>query len=95
MIRPRPLDVNRMWGRTTLFFFLQGVGTVAEEAWEMKSGFKVGGVMGWLWTYGWLSLTGVLASDMWFRLGTANSFASMRLTEPLVEGLVGAIERWS
>lgn len=54
------LDLKRMTG----FFVLQGVGCLLEETFENFTGRKVRGLLGWVWTMGWLLTTGTQAADV-------------------------------
>lgn len=92
LVRSFPFDDDRMWGRTTLFFLLQGVGTIAEEAWENSTGWKVTGIEGYIWTYSWMTLTGMLASDVWFSFGIAASHCTLGMSGYLIDGLVEIVE---
>ncbi|KIK18576.1 hypothetical protein PISMIDRAFT_180257 [Pisolithus microcarpus 441] len=51
------------------FFVLNGVGVLLEQAWAKKTGRRVGGVWGWIWTFSWLTLWGLPVVDEWARVG--------------------------
>ncbi|KAF8124321.1 hypothetical protein EV363DRAFT_1354174 [Boletus edulis] len=45
------------------FWVMNGVGVVLERVWTNTTGRRVGGVWGWVWTFGWLALWGVWVVD--------------------------------
>ncbi|PWN52814.1 hypothetical protein IE53DRAFT_302303, partial [Violaceomyces palustris] len=50
-----------MWPtKTGAFFVLQGAGTLAEHGFQAWSGRRVGGILGWIWVYTWMTWTGLL-----------------------------------
>ncbi|KAI5984668.1 membrane bound O-acyl transferase family-domain-containing protein, partial [Pisolithus albus] len=51
------------------FFVLNGVGMLLEQAWAKKTGRRVGGVWGWIWTFSWMTLLGLPVVDEWARVG--------------------------
>ena len=51
------------------FWVMNGVGVVLERIWTKTTGRRVGGVRGWTWTFGWLSLWGILVADEWAKVG--------------------------
>jgi len=57
-------------GQGALFFFtMQGVGVVLEHLWTKTTGRRVRGVLGWLWTIGWLTVWGNDFVDRSVRIG--------------------------
>jgi len=52
-----------------LFFTMQGVGVVLEHLWTKMTGRRVRGVLGWLWTIGWLTVWGNDFIDRSVRIG--------------------------
>ena len=58
-------------GPTFLFFFSQGLAIVLEQLFSQITGYKVGGISGWLWTYSFLLLGGMVPMDIWFRYGVS------------------------
>ncbi|KAH7884617.1 membrane bound O-acyl transferase family-domain-containing protein [Phlebopus sp. FC_14] len=55
------------------FFIMHGVGVVLEYAWGKTTGRRVGGVLGWLWTFTWFMTWGCLMVDSWARRGLMGS----------------------
>jgi len=55
------------------FFFMHGIGVVMEHAWKQATGRRVGGIIGWLWTFSWLVLWGHPIVDAWARRGLLGS----------------------
>jgi hypothetical protein len=51
------------------FWVMNGVGVVLERIWTKTTGRRLGGVWGWVWTFGWLSLWGILVVDEWAKVG--------------------------
>ncbi|KAH0833888.1 membrane bound O-acyl transferase family-domain-containing protein [Lanmaoa asiatica] len=51
------------------FWIMNGVGVVLERVWKATTGRPVGGVLGWMWTFGWLALWGVPAVNEWAKTG--------------------------
>lgn len=55
------------------FFMMMGVGVVLERVWGKMTGKKVGGPIGWIWTFAWLLFWGQLAVDAWGQAGMISS----------------------
>ncbi|KAG6328657.1 hypothetical protein ID866_10432 [Astraeus odoratus] len=53
------------------FFFMMGVGVILELAWATAYGSAPSGVIGWLWTFGWVALWGNRLADAWLLRGAA------------------------
>ena len=51
------------------FFLLQAVGMVMEYAWKKATGKRVGGIIGFLWAFSFLIVTGHMIADVWVRRG--------------------------
>ncbi|KAI9462722.1 membrane bound O-acyl transferase family-domain-containing protein [Boletus coccyginus] len=51
------------------FFVMHGVGVAMEHAWKRATGRRVGGIIGWLWTFSWHILWGHVIVDAWARRG--------------------------
>ncbi|KAL1743008.1 membrane bound O-acyl transferase family-domain-containing protein [Schizophyllum fasciatum] len=64
--------------RISVFFLMMAVGISLEDAWRRWTGRGVGGLVGWLWTFGWLLGWGHflveaycqkgIAGALWFRI---------------------------
>jgi len=81
--------------RVTLFFVLQGVGIILENAWKRLTGRRVSGVVGWVWTAFFVLVLGQMAMDAWAIGGLAGAVfvprkLSMirRVVFPAIRGLV-------
>lgn len=55
--------------RVSVFFTMMAVGIALEDGWRRASGRRVGGVSGWLWTFGWLIGWGHLLVEAYCRKG--------------------------
>ncbi|KAL4066745.1 hypothetical protein J3A83DRAFT_4259327 [Scleroderma citrinum] len=53
------------------FFFMMGVGVLLESMWIAACGKSPSGVIGWLWTFGWLALWGNHIANAWLVRGVA------------------------
>ena len=51
------------------FFFLNAVGMIMEYAWKKATGKRVGGIIGFLWAFSFLTVTGNIFVDVWARRG--------------------------
>ncbi|KAI6014179.1 membrane bound O-acyl transferase family-domain-containing protein [Pisolithus marmoratus] len=51
------------------FFAVHGIGLLLERAWAKKTGHRVRGVYGWIWTFSWLTLWGLPVVDEWAKAG--------------------------
>ena len=51
------------------FFLMMGVGIVLERAWKYMTGYRVGGIFGWVWTFVWLIGWWHLLFDLYCRKG--------------------------
>ncbi|KAN0065413.1 hypothetical protein ACQY0O_001249 [Thecaphora frezii] len=75
--------------QTGVFFLLQGVAVLLEQAWQDVTGRRVRGFYGWIWTMGFLILTGTMPTDEWTRRGLALSWVfTPKYTRPVVDRLV-------
>ncbi|KAG9308680.1 hypothetical protein JVU11DRAFT_11637 [Chiua virens] len=75
------------------FWVMCGVGVVLERVWKKSMGRSVGGILGWIWTFGWLALWGVPVVDEWAksgRLGTLSLPGNFAPSLPLVT----FVQRW-
>ena len=77
----------------TLFFTMMGVGCILEVIWREKTGFKVGGPVGWLWSMVWLFFWGSFIVDAWARRGLVTTKTSEDNTRPSVYW-VKVVQRW-
>ena len=64
------------------FWVMNGVGVVLERVWSQTTGRQVGGVLGWMWTFGWLALWGVWVVDEWAKAGRFGAFILPGELEP-------------
>ena len=55
------------------FWVMSSVGVVLERLWTRWTGRRVGGVLGWIWTFGWLAVWGVWVVDEWAKAGRFGS----------------------
>lgn len=62
--------------RTTKFFLLCGVGIALELIFRKLSGYRVKGILGWIWLWGWFSHWCEIFMDSWFEKGVG--LAGMR-----------------
>ncbi|KAH9929801.1 uncharacterized protein B0H18DRAFT_931061 [Fomitopsis serialis] len=51
--------------RVVLFFVLQGVAILLENAYKRYTGRRVGGIAGWCWTAIWVVVLGQMCTDAW------------------------------
>lgn len=51
------------------FWVMNSVGVILERIWTKKTGRRVGGVVGRVWTFGWLLLWGVWVVNEWTKAG--------------------------
>ena len=51
------------------FWLMNAVGMVLERIWTKNTARRVGGVWGWIWTFGWMSLWGIWVVDEWAKVG--------------------------
>ena len=51
------------------FWLMNAVGMVLERIWTKNTARRVGGVWGWMWTFGWMSLWGIWVVDEWAKVG--------------------------
>ena len=63
--------------RITMFFLMMGVGVALEGLWTKRTGLKVGGIIGWLWTVLWMLLWGNILVDGVYRRGLFRTAESM------------------
>ncbi|KAI0067201.1 hypothetical protein BV25DRAFT_1819506 [Artomyces pyxidatus] len=77
----------------TLFFVMMGVGCALEGVWKEKTGLKVRGVVGWVWTMTWLIVWGSLIVDAWARRGLIISKMSPDSQRPALYW-VKVVQRW-
>lgn len=78
-------------------FGMMGPGILAERAFWWWTGKRVGGVVGWLWTMGWLLLWGNIMFDAFARAGGLDDWSPIAGTVPLgllVERLVHTFDSW-
>ena len=57
------------------FWVMSSVGVVLERLWTRWTGRRVGGVWGWMWTFGWLAVWGVWMMDEWAKAGRFGSLS--------------------
>ena len=55
------------------FFLLNAVGMIMEFAWKKATGKHVSGIIGFLWTFFFLIVTGNIFVDVWARRGLLGS----------------------
>ncbi|KIJ66734.1 hypothetical protein HYDPIDRAFT_174116 [Hydnomerulius pinastri MD-312] len=55
------------------FFVMHGLGVMMEYTWKKATGKRVGGVLGWLWTFSWFVIWGNFIVDVWARRGLIGS----------------------
>ncbi|KAF8438370.1 hypothetical protein L210DRAFT_3646664 [Boletus edulis BED1] len=67
------------------FWVMNSVGVVLERVWKKTTGRRVGGVWGWMWTFGWLGLWGVWVVDAWAMSGRFGALSLPGEFEPSVE----------
>ena len=77
----------------TFFFVMMGVGCVLELLWREKTGLKVRGPWGWLWTMVWLFFWGSWIVDAWARRGLIISKMSADGARPALYW-VKVAQRW-
>jgi hypothetical protein len=90
-----------MWGAgvgtelssVTFFFFMMGVGCVLEVFWRQKTGFKVQGPLGWLWTMMWMFFWGSWVVDAWARRGLVISKMSPDNARPALYWVM-VVQKW-
>ena len=51
------------------FWVMNSLGVVLERLWMKRTGRRVGGVWGRIWTFGWLAVWGVWMVDEWAKAG--------------------------
>ena len=51
------------------FFLLHAVGMIMEYAWKRATGKHVGGIIGFVWAFSYLIVTGSIFMDVWARKG--------------------------
>ena len=51
------------------FFLMMGVGCIMETLFKKATGMKVHGLVGWMWTMGWMIGWGIPMIDAWARRG--------------------------
>ncbi|KAL0564012.1 hypothetical protein V5O48_018044 [Marasmius crinis-equi] len=56
------------WGMIG-FFMAMGIGIILENLWKRTTGRKVGGAVGWMWTFTWLLGWANILIDGWARKG--------------------------
>ncbi|KAG7442892.1 uncharacterized protein BT62DRAFT_988546 [Guyanagaster necrorhizus] len=61
------------WATMGGYFIIQGVGVVLEGIWKKVTGYRVGGILGWLWTVAWVVGWGNIVIDAWARAGLIGS----------------------
>ncbi|KAF8632235.1 hypothetical protein AX15_001987 [Amanita polypyramis BW_CC] len=59
--------------RVSIFFLMMGIGVVLENAWKDRTGYKVGGILGKVWTGIWLVGWSHLLIDVYCRKGVVAS----------------------
>ena len=74
------------------FWMVNGVGIVLERVWTKTTGRRVGGALGWMWTFGWLALWGIWVVDEWAKSGRLGVWGLPGDFEPSV-ALVGFVRR--
>ncbi|KAK7032994.1 MBOAT-2 domain-containing protein [Favolaschia claudopus] len=69
-----------LWGmgtgwdvRVVYFFLMMGVGVILEGFWRRLTGKRVGGRVGWVWTFGWIVGWGPLFADPFCLSGIMDS----------------------
>jgi hypothetical protein len=77
----------------TLFFLMMGVGCVLEGIWREKTGSKVQGPWGWLWSMVWWVFWGSWLVDAWARRGLTTSKMSADVARPALYW-VHVVQRW-
>ncbi|KAF8836145.1 hypothetical protein BDN67DRAFT_974581 [Paxillus ammoniavirescens] len=85
-----------LW-RMLVSFGMMALGVVGERAFRQWTGRKVGGLVGWVWTMGWVNLWGALMVDGWARAGMfgCSSFVdSATPVRALVERTVMDFDVW-
>ncbi|KAG2050709.1 hypothetical protein BDR06DRAFT_939961 [Suillus hirtellus] len=55
------------------FFIMQAVGLILEDIWKKRTGLRVDGFWGSLWTWLWLVFWGTFMIDAWARVGLIGS----------------------
>jgi hypothetical protein len=55
------------------FFMMNGVGILLEQAWRKFTGYRVGGMLGGIWSYIWIISWNQLFVDAWARTGVFGS----------------------
>ncbi|KAF5327767.1 hypothetical protein D9619_004551 [Psilocybe cf. subviscida] len=56
------------------FFIMMGVGTLLERRWKKATGYPVRGILGWLWTFTWVSIWGLFLVEGWVTRGLGGSY---------------------
>ncbi|KAG9308682.1 hypothetical protein JVU11DRAFT_11639 [Chiua virens] len=74
------------------FWVMNGVGVVLERVWKRTTGRRVGGVLGWMWTFGWLTLWGISFVEANARVGRFAAWTVIGGFEPSL-ALVGFVRR--
>ena len=77
----------------TFFFLMMGVGCVLEAVWREKTGSKVQGPWGWLWSMAWMFFWGSWIVDAWARRGLIISKMSADGARPALYWVYVA-QRW-
>lgn len=75
------------------FWVMNSVGVMLERMWKAATGRRVGGVWGWMWTFGWLALWGVWVVDEWAKVGRFGALSLPGEIEPSVV-LVKLVRGW-
>jgi hypothetical protein len=77
----------------TFFFLMMGVGCILEAVWKEKTGSKVQGPLGWLWSFAWMFFWGSWIVDAWARRGLIISKMSADGARPSLYW-VYVVQRW-
>lgn len=59
------------------FFILSGLGCAAERLFRRATGRRVRGVVGWVWTWAFMLVTGRLCAEAWMDAGFAVAWTRM------------------
>ncbi|KAH9942733.1 hypothetical protein B0H21DRAFT_696084 [Amylocystis lapponica] len=81
--------------RVALFFALQAVGVLLEKAYRARTGRRVGGVAGWLWTAVFVLGLGQMCTDAFVKDGMARGLVLPEELSPVSRVLSLVLRRWT